>query len=179
MGITTLIVTHDQREALEMGDRVAVMNEGRIEQVASPRGVYEEPATEFVARFIGEVNVIPGRLYKGYAYAGSLAIRMNDGKKDGNSAAVKVLLRPEDIAVSPPGIPEAGQVNARVEAVAWFGAHLRADLTTEEGRSLVALLLRGHPMAAAMTAGDTVRVAALRGSILPDPFGAKEPEYYL
>ena len=77
LGITTLIVTHDQQEAMELGDRVAVMNEGRVEQAAAPREVYEEPATEFVARFIGEVNVLPGLLYKGYAFAGNLAIRMH------------------------------------------------------------------------------------------------------
>ena len=76
VGITTLIVTHDQEEAMELGDRIAVMNDGRIEQVASPREVYQEPATEFVAKFIGEVNVLPGQLYRGAAYAGSLAIRL-------------------------------------------------------------------------------------------------------
>ena len=75
VGITTLIVTHAQEEAMELGDRIAVMSDGRIEQVASPREVYQEPATEFVAKFIGEVNILPGQLYRGSAYAGNLAIR--------------------------------------------------------------------------------------------------------
>lgn len=62
LGITTLFVTHDQDEALSMSDRIAVMNLGRLEQIATPREVYEEPATEFVSTFIGSMNMIPCRV---------------------------------------------------------------------------------------------------------------------
>ena len=179
VGITTLIVTHDQQEAMEMGDRIAVMNDGRIEQIASPRDVYQAPATEFVAKFIGEVNVLPGQLYRGSAYAGNLAIRMEGNGIPLHGGTVKVLLRPEDVTLLPPGITEAGQTHASVKAVSWLGAHLRAEITTEEGYALTALLQRSHPMVDRLSAGDTVRVTALRGSVLPDPLGAKEPEYFL
>lgn len=179
VGITTLIVTHDQKEAMELGDRIAVMNEGRFEQVASPRDVYQAPATEFVAKFIGEVNILPGQLYRGNAYAGSLAIRMEGSGIPFHGGTVKVLLRPEDVTLLPPGIGEAGQTHARVNLVSWLGAHLRVEMTTEEGSPLTALLQRSHPMADRLSAGDTVRVTALRGSVLPDPLGAKEPEYFL
>ena len=179
VGITTLIVTHDQEEAMELGDRIAVMNDGRIEQIASPRDVYQAPATEFVAKFIGEVNVLPGQLYRGSAYAGNLAIRMEGNGIPFHGGTVKVLLRPEDVTLLPPGIAEAGQTHASVNAVSWLGAHLRAEITTEEGYPLTALLQRSHPMVDRLSAGDTVRVTALRGSVLPDPLGAKEPEYFL
>ena len=179
VGITTLFVTHDQEEAMELGDRIAVMNEGRIEQVASPRDVYQEPATEFVAKFIGEVNILPGQLYRGSAYAGSLAIRMEGNGTDHHGGTVKVLLRPEDVTLLPPGIGEAGQTHANVKSVSWLGAHLRVEMTTEEGYPLTALFQRSHPMADHLSAGDTVRVAALRGSVLPDPLGDNEPEYFL
>lgn len=179
VGITTLIVTHDQKEAMELGDRIAVMNEGRFEQVASPRDVYQTPATEFVAKFIGEVNILPGQLYRGNAYAGSLAIRMEGSGIPFHGGTVKVLLRPEDVTLLPPGIGEAGQTHARVNLVSWLGAHLRVEMTTEEGSPLTAMLQRSHPMADRLSAGDTVRVTALRGSVLPDPLGAKEPEYFL
>ena len=179
VGITTLIVTHDQEEAMELGDRIAVMNDGRIEQVASPRDVYQAPATEFVAKFIGEVNILPGQLYRGSAYAGNLAIRMEGNGIPFHGGTVKVLLRPEDVTLLPPGITEAGQTHASVKAVSWLGAHLRAEITTEEGYPLTALLQRSHPMVDRLSAGDTVRVTALRGSVLPDPLGAKEPEYFL
>ena len=179
VGITALVVTHDQEEAMELGDRIAVMNEGRIEQVARPREVYQEPATEFVARFIGEVNVLPGQMYRGYAYSGSLAIRMAGDHQPREGSCVKVILRPEDISVHPPGTPEAGQSHANVDSVSFQGTHVRLELTTEEGYGLMALLLRSHPMAGKIAEGDAVRVDALRGSVLPDPFGKREPEYYL
>ena len=179
VGITALIVTHDQEEAMELGDRIAVMNEGRIEQVAPPREVYQEPATEFVARFVGEVNVLPGQMYHGYAYSGSLAIRMAGDDPPPEGCWVKVILRPEDISVHPPGIANAGQSQAKVGSVSFQGTHLRLELTTEEGYGLTALLLRSHPMAGKIAEGDAVRVDALRGSVLPDPFGKREPEYYL
>jgi ABC-type Fe3+/spermidine/putrescine transport system ATPase subunit len=179
VGITTLIVTHDQEEAMELGDRIAVMNDGRIEQVASPQDVYQAPATEFVAKFIGEVNILPGQLYRGSAYAGSLAIRMEGIGIPYHEGTVKVLLRPEDVTLLPPGIAEAGQTHARVLSVSWLGAHLRVEIKTEEGYPLTALLQRSHPMAERIAAGAMARVAALRGSVLPDPLGAIEPEYFL
>ena len=61
-GITTILVTHDQEEALSMADRIAVMNRGRIEQVASPTDIYDRPATLFVNQFVGTTNLIPGKL---------------------------------------------------------------------------------------------------------------------
>src|SRR4029077_8879812 len=61
VGITTIYVTHDQEEALTMSDRIAVMHRGRVEQVAAPRGLYETPATAFVAGFIGNINLLAGR----------------------------------------------------------------------------------------------------------------------
>ena len=179
VGITTLIVTHDQEEAMELGDRIAVMNDGRFEQVASPRDVYQAPATEFVAKFIGEVNILPGQIYRGSAFAGSLAIRMGGNGIPSHGGTVKVLLRPEDVTLFTPGIAEAGQTHAHVRSVSWLGAQLRLEISTEEGYPLAVLLQRSHPMADRLSAGDTVRVAALRGTVLPDPLGAEEPEYFL
>lgn len=179
VGITAVVVTHDQEEAMELGDRIAVMNEGRIEQVATPRGIYQDPATEFVARFVGDVNVLPGQMYHGFAYAGNLAIRMVGNGAPGDGSAVKVIIRPEDISVHTPGTGEAGQSHARVTSVSFQGTYLRVEVKTEEGYRLMALLLRSHPMADRIAAGDALRVEAIRGSILPDPLGKREPEYYL
>jgi len=179
VGITTLVVTHDQQEAMELGDRVAVMNEGRFEQIAPAREVYQDPATEFVARFVGEANILPGQMYRGYAYAGSLAIRMVGNGTGPDGSAVKVILRPEDVAVLPPGIEEAGQARAIVESASFLGSHLRVEVRTEEGYALTALLLRSHAMAGRVARGDAVRVEAAHGSVLPDPLGGREPEYYL
>ncbi len=179
VGITTLVVTHDQQEAMELGDRVAVMNEGRFEQVAPAREVYQDPATEFVARFVGEANILPGQMYKGYAYAGSLAIRMVGNGVRGDGNPVRVILRPEDISIRGAGIENAGEARAVVESASFLGSHLRVELATEEGYALTATLLRSHAMAGRISRGDHVRVSALRGSVLPDPAGRRDPEYFL
>jgi len=96
-----------------------------------------------------------------------------------HGGTVKVLLRPEDVTLLPPGITESGMTHANVKSVSWLGAHLRVEMTTEEGYLLTSLLQRSHPMAGRLSAGDTVRVTALRGTVLPDPLGANEPEYFL
>lgn len=179
VGITTLLVTHDQQEAMEMGDRIAVMNDGHIEQVAPPREVYQNPATEFVARFVGDVNVLPGKLHRGYACAGSLAIRMPAPDGERKKEMVKVLLRPEEVVLLPYGTCEAGQTYGRVDAVSYLGTHLRVEISTEEGYSLAALIPHNHVLAGGIAVGDTVRAGAEHGSVLPDPFAAKEPEYCL
>ncbi len=86
--IPTILVTHDQREALELGDRVAVMNQGCFEQVDTPRNVYDNPATEFVARFIGRVNIWVTQLNGSYS-------------KIIKGTRLEVIARPEDISIDP------------------------------------------------------------------------------
>jgi putative spermidine/putrescine transport system ATP-binding protein len=80
LGITTLIVTHDQEEAMSMSDRIAVMNKGRIEQFSTPAELYSTPATEFVATFIGSLNRLEGRVEDGRIVAGQgvVGIRPED-----------------------------------------------------------------------------------------------------
>src|SRR6266852_9454834 len=73
-GITTILVTHDQEEALSMADRIAVMNRGRIEQVASPTDIYDRPATLFVNQFVGTTNLLPGRIVEADATGTDVAL---------------------------------------------------------------------------------------------------------
>tara|TARA_Y100000310_G_C20700517_1_gene829342 strand:+ start:257 stop:1402 length:1146 start_codon:yes stop_codon:yes gene_type:complete len=100
LGITTVLVTHDQEEAFELGDRVAVMNHGKIEHIGTPQEIYDNPHTAFVAQFIGTVNVINGIFDKGKVKLGYLLLDLPKKKysfKPGD--AVKVLVRPEDVEV--------------------------------------------------------------------------------
>ncbi len=105
LGITFILVTHDQEEAFSMSDRVAVMNQGRIEQIDTPTAVYENPANLFVARFVGEINVLPGKVVECSPDATLVQVEgrvvpLRTPKQcwavgDG----VHVLLRPEDLRV--------------------------------------------------------------------------------
>jgi putative spermidine/putrescine transport system ATP-binding protein len=108
-GITTVLVTHDQEEAMSMADRIAVMNKGRIEQVASPTAIYDAPETLFVSQFVGTSNVLPGTLID--TDADGATVRLADGSvirtalppaavKD---AAVQVSVRPEQLELRPEG----------------------------------------------------------------------------
>jgi putative spermidine/putrescine transport system ATP-binding protein len=106
LGITTLFVTHDQEEALSMADRVGVMKDGRLEQVDVPSKLYAEPATAFVAEFVGTMNRIPGQMPgPGRVSALGAVVPVHEGSAPGLSGDVDVLVRPEGlrIAVQPGG----------------------------------------------------------------------------
>jgi putative spermidine/putrescine transport system ATP-binding protein len=106
LGITTLFVTHDQEEALSMADRVGVMKDGRLEQVDVPGKLYAEPATAFVAEFVGTMNRIPGQM-QGADRVSALGtvVPVHEGSAAGLSGDVDVMVRPEGlrIAVQPGG----------------------------------------------------------------------------
>jgi len=102
LGITTLFVTHDQEEALAVADRVAVMQSGNIEQIGTPEELYRNPATPFVAEFIGLSNRIPGIVSGGAVEL--LGQRLPLLHPETANGPVRVLLRPEDIELAPVGI---------------------------------------------------------------------------
>jgi putative spermidine/putrescine transport system ATP-binding protein len=131
VGITTIFVTHDQDEALSLADRVVVMNAGRIEQVGTPTEVYEEPATAFVAKFLGEPNVLAARVAS--VAGGEIACDLEGGYRviSGRKAPVRagdrveVIVRAERVrlARAPSGLPNS--FPARLEHVMYLGADLR------------------------------------------------------
>jgi putative spermidine/putrescine transport system ATP-binding protein len=101
VGITTLFVTHDQEEALGISDRVGVMSNGRLEQLASPVQVYRHPASAFVARFVGTMNELPGTMVRrGVVDVVGHALATNDTHDAADGSSVLLLVRPEDISVS-------------------------------------------------------------------------------
>ncbi len=100
LGMTTLFVTHDQEEALSISDRVGVMSSGRIEQIGTPREVYGEPATGFVARFVGRINELPGEVTGEGVEIGGTRVGLGAPAGLGPGAAVVVMSRPEDLRVS-------------------------------------------------------------------------------
>ena len=137
LGITTVMVTHDQEEALSMADRIVVMNHGVIEQVGSPEQVYREPATAFVADFIGSMNFLSGTLIDArQVRVGSLQLECRVSPLPAGSEVV-VALRPEDVIVAPDEEdPSAANTYvARFDALEFLGSFVRAEVTIEEAQS--------------------------------------------
>ncbi len=126
LGITGVFVTHDQEEAIEVADRIVVMNQGRIEQVGTPTQVYDQPATAFVYQFLGNVNALPCRVTAGRAEAEGLVLPAPDFPHEHERPAV-AFVRPHDLAVL--GDDEEGGAHARVNHVMVFGPIVRVELT--------------------------------------------------
>jgi len=97
--ITTLFVTHDQEEALEVADRVAILREGKIEQIGAPEEIYDRPASPFVYDFLGNVNLFSGRVRDGAVVIGESRFDVPSAMTNSNSSAV-AFVRPHDIRVS-------------------------------------------------------------------------------
>ena len=135
-GIAFVVVTHDQDEALSMAERVAVMRDGKIQQLDSPRNLYEAPANCFVADFVGKMNILSARHLGGRRYA---AEGIGDiGAADDNPAARYVAVRPEKIATGMPPPDEANpiQLRAVIDAVAYYGGETVLTTKTEGGATL-------------------------------------------
>jgi len=105
-GLTTIFVTHDQDEALDLADRVAIMNHGIIEQIGTPNEIYESPKTPFIFDFLGRTNSFDCVIQHGKARLGDKALAVEAGISDGPSVA---FVRPHDIVLSPPNDPEPTQ----------------------------------------------------------------------
>src|SRR5262249_20625185 len=95
--VTTLVVTHDQEEAAHLAARVVVMAAGRVEQIGPPRMVYDRPASDFVADFIGPMNTFPAVVESGRAVSGRFAIEVQPGIADGSQVTVRI--RPHDVEI--------------------------------------------------------------------------------
>jgi iron(III) transport system ATP-binding protein len=139
VGVTTVMVTHDQEEALTIADRIVVMNHGVIEQVGTPVEVYRRPASAFVADFIGVMNFMPAVAVRpGAVRSGGLELACDiDGLRAGTG--VTLAIRPEDIRVHSVTGSEENAVAVRVAAMEFLGSFFRVDLA---GEALGAVTLR-------------------------------------
>ena len=131
-GTTTVFVTHDQEEALAVADRIGVMNKGKIEQIAAPQNLYQRPATEYVATFIGLTNRLPGASNGDEAVVFGQRVPLLAGSAKGDSLAV--LVRPENLTLALAGSSDShvGE-RARVEVIHFLGSLVRVDTVITSG----------------------------------------------
>lgn len=182
LGITFILVTHDQDEAFTMSDRVVVMNHGHIEQIGSPREVYEDPANLYIARFVGEINILNGHVvcrengtYQ--AIIEETPMQLRSEKTFADSELVHVLLRPEDIWLTPVGdttVPErpaatphgslCGHLRGHIDRTFYCGATYDLDITLDSGKKiLVTEFFDEDSETVTFKAGDVVTISWLEG----------------
>ena len=155
--VTSLLVTHDQDEALEVADRVVVMNEGRIEQVGAPEEVFHHPASEFVMDFMGSVNLFHGRIERGKAVFGQLVLDHPDTPGTDGQAA-RLFVRPYDLDIHTQRDGRPG-LSARVERVQSAGPQVRVELVAETGEAVTVEMSHAQFRDSRVASGDSVYVS--------------------
>jgi iron(III) transport system ATP-binding protein len=161
LGVTTIMVTHDQEEALSMADRIVVMNQGQIDQIGTPREVYETPATPVTADFVGKVNVLAAVVEDGgRCRVGRVSLTIARGDLP-SGTTVKLYLRPEDIALSVNGASATNTLAARVAKIEFLGAFCMVGvaLDTPDAQQLVVNLPRQVVTATQLAPGAAVSVS--------------------
>jgi len=151
LGITMVFVTHDQEEAFEVGDQVAIMNDGRIEQIGLPRDLYDNPKTNFVAKFVGNMNVL------------RLPIQNPISKKER-----EVMVRPEDIIIKKyRGEKNSNELCGVLTSYIFLGPIIEAIVLLENKDVLVALLSKHQFIKKALRRGDKLSVKITKYRTLP------------
>src|SRR5919201_1639080 len=159
IGTTFVYVTHDQEEALAMSDRIAVMNGGRVEQIGTPREIYERPQTAFVADFIGSLNALDLRIDElvganavmRLGEAERLVVPVGPGHRPGDN--IRVAVRPERVQIAPEGNPllnGGSRLEGTVAEVVFLGMYTQFHVDTQAGR-LVSHRLADEPLRALET----------------------------
>ncbi len=154
--ITTLFVTHDQEEALEVADRIVVMNKGKVEQVGTPDEVYHKPANKFVLNFLGNVNLFHARVEDGKAYVGSSAIDLPTVDK--NSKTANVFVRPHQFEITRQS-KDKSSLKAVIEYLNPAGSVVKVDLITSDGDPIQAEISQDEFRALALKKNDEVYVS--------------------
>lgn len=194
--VPSVFITHDQEEALELGDRIAVLNEGHLEQIGTPDEVYNHPETEYVATFLGAANLLLGVATQGTVEIGTAKLPAEkETKRFREGQSVKLVFRPEDVCISQDAnLPEGCRrlTNGVIQEVSFVGAYqrltVRLDLTHREQGSNEAplyqvtintpermtgvpiMVTRPKPEANAMRfkTGDRVAIGLTSFSVLPN-----------
>ena len=166
--VTSVFVTHDQDEALEVADRVVVMNKGRIEQIGTPEEVYEHPATPFVYDFLGGVNLFHGRVHEGRVQVGDLDLALREQGDIPDGPAIGYV-RPHEIDLHRhPG--EEGAIEALVGRIQPVGAVARLEMVrTDNGELIEGEVSQEQWRELALSTGERVYVRPKSLRVFPEP----------
>jgi sulfate transport system ATP-binding protein len=158
--MTTLLVTHDQEEAMEVSDHVVVMNEGRVAQAGSTDDVYDRPASPFVASFVGGANVLRGHVRDGRVTVGTMTVGTSDPSHH-DGLAVDAYVRPHDVTLTKIDGDPSEVAAARVERVVRLGAKVKISVKLSDGAPMTVEMTKLELDALAIGEGDLV-MASLR-----------------
>ena len=155
--VTSVFVTHDQEEALEVADRIVILNQGRIEQEGTPTEVFQHPANAFVMDFLGNVNLFHGRVEGGKAVFGSLILDYPEGNK-ANGRAARLLVRPHDLDIHtrPNGHPT---LPARISRILAAGPQVKIELVSGGGKLINVEMAHNRFQDMRLTTGADVYVS--------------------
>jgi sulfate transport system ATP-binding protein len=160
VGVTSIFVTHDQDEAFSVSDRVLVIHRGRVEQLGSPTQILDAPATEFVARFVGEVTVFPARVEQGHAVAGALRVPL--AADHARAGQVKLVIRSYDLKFwrQDPGV-------ATVQRVVTLGDRVRVYAVVDGAGPIVAQFPRRSSLLRGVEPGCRIQVEVTTARAYP------------
>lgn len=177
-GITFIFVTHDQEEALTMSNRIVVMSEGEIQQIGTPRDIYENPRNRFVANFVGEANILDAQIVKKTKTSCQLDLAAGNmivvpAAKVANALTsdvgdfVSVVIRPEHVTVSKTsdGKPKVGQIQGAVAGITYLGTDTHYTIALDADTRIVARMQNSQRKTVAMAVGDKVQIAVEEGAI--------------
>ena len=159
LGVTTIMVTHDQEEAMTMADRIVVMNHGVIEQIGTPAEIYSQPASAFVANFVGEMNFLQGQVGPMQTLqSGSLKLEYRGESQFGENTPVQIAVRPEDIRLRLNG-DRHNVLTGKVIDLEFLGSKVRSRLSiADQDKELVADVSINELTDLALCTGQTVEL---------------------
>ena len=171
--VPSIFITHDQEEALELGDRIAVLNEGRLEQIGTPYEVYNQPATEYVATFLGAANLMLGIINNGKFEAEDIFLDLDENIPLRDGQSVKLVFRPEDVFLrKPENLTQNYQplTDGFVEEINFVGAFerviVRLNISTRQ--PIMVTRPKTETTVFPLTVGQRVTVGLVRFRILPN-----------
>ena len=166
-GITTILVTHDQEEALELSEHLVLLNQGRVAQAGSPHELYDHPGSEFVAAFLGGANVITSRVRAGEAKVGSQSVPAPSGAREGTP--VQAFVRPQNIRVRRPNGDNPIDLG-RVERLTRVGGYVKVYVSLPTGESITVQMSKADLDILAVEPGDPVALDVVDAKVFAQSY---------